>query len=168
MKMLRFIAMAILFFLTINPAHARHRHAPQILKQPCFLFCENTPSFTSPFVQPAVPVQRFSRRHRSHVTYHEPRHREAHIGGRPRAWCGWWMRQHLGVSDPAGNSARWWAHYGSNAGGPAIGVLVVWAHHVGQITGQLGSMWIVKSGNDGHTVRERPRSLSRVIAYRQP
>jgi len=87
---------------------------------------------------------------------------------RPRAWCGWFMRQHLGVADRRGNLARWWASYGSNAGGPAIGALVVWAHHVGKIVGQSPKGWIVLSGNDGHVVRERPRSLRGAIAFRWP
>ena len=93
---------------------------------------------------------------------------------RPRAWCGWWMRRHLGVANPAGNLARWWAHYGRPAAGPAEGVIVVWAHgprsgHVGIITGRTAKgQWIVKSGNDGHAVRERPRSVAGAIAFRWP
>lgn len=87
---------------------------------------------------------------------------------RPRAWCGWWMRRYLGVSDRAGNRARWWAGFGTNAHGPAIGALVVWRHHVGIITGRGGAGWIVKSGNDGNAVRERERSLRGAIAFRWP
>lgn len=96
------------------------------------------------------------------------------LGPRPRAWCGWWMRQHLGVANPAGNLARWWAGYGTNAGGPAVGVIVVWARrgrsgHVGIITAQTGNgQWVVKSGNDGRAVRERARSMAGAIAYRWP
>ena len=49
-----------------------------------------------------------------------PRH--AHLGGRPRAWCGRYMRQQVGGDPgPQYNLARSWAHYGSNAGGPSIG-----------------------------------------------
>lgn len=87
---------------------------------------------------------------------------------RPRAWCGWWMRHELGVADRGGNRARWWAHYGVRAAGPAVGVLVVWPHHVGRIVGQSETGWVVKSGNDGHAVRERERSLRGVIAFRWP
>jgi hypothetical protein len=43
----------------------------------------------------------------------------------------------------------------------------VWRHHVGIITGREGSGWIIKSGNDGHTVRERVRSISGAIAFRR-
>ena len=87
---------------------------------------------------------------------------------RPQAWCGWWMRHHLGVADTAGNLARWWAHYGSRSNGPAVGVLVVWRHHVAQITGRTAQGWLMISGNDGHAVRERERSLRGAIAFRWP
>lgn len=87
---------------------------------------------------------------------------------RPSAWCGWWLRQHLGVADRLYNLARAWARYGQPAHGPGEGVIVVWRHHVGIITGRADGQWIVKSGNDGHAVRERPRSLAGVIAFRQP
>ena len=62
--------------------------------------------------------------------------------------------------------ARNWASVGSNAGRPGIGVVVVWRHHVGIITGRAGSKWVIKSGNDGHAVRERPRSIAGAIAFR--
>lgn len=78
------------------------------------------------------------------------------------------MRQEVG-SDPGPdyNLARNWARWGSNAGGPRVGVIVVWAHHVGKIIGQAANgMWIVRSGNDGHAVRERPRSVAGAIAFR--
>jgi hypothetical protein len=39
---------------------------------------------------------------------------------KPRAWCGWWMRKHLGVANPAGNLARWWAGFGRPAHGPRM------------------------------------------------
>jgi len=83
------------------------------------------------------------------------------------------MRKHLGVANPAGNLARWWAGYGTRANGPAVGVIVVWARgrrsgHVGIITGRNERGWIVKSGNDGHAVRERVRSVANAIAFRWP
>jgi hypothetical protein len=89
-------------------------------------------------------------------------------GGRPRAWCGWYARGLVG-SDPgvAYNLARNWAHWG-RAASPGPGVIVVWSHHVGMITGQApNGQWIVKSGNDGGGVaRERVRSISGAIAFR--
>jgi len=92
--------------------------------------------------------------------------RAARAGGRPSAWCGWWLGNHLGMSKRNLWLARNWASVGSNAGGPGVGVVVVWRHHVGIITGRAGGKWIVKSGNDGHAVRERPRSLAGAIAFR--
>jgi hypothetical protein len=87
---------------------------------------------------------------------------------RPARWCGWQMRQWFGVADRAYNLARQWAHYGRPAGGPAVGAIVVYPHHVGIITGRSENGWIVKSGNDGHAVRERARSLRGAIAFRWP
>jgi hypothetical protein len=86
---------------------------------------------------------------------------------RPRAWCGWWLRHQVG-RDPgaAFDRARTWAQWGHPAP-PGPGVVVVWPHHVGLITGQAAAgRWMVRSGNDGHAVRERPRSLAGAIALR--
>jgi hypothetical protein len=87
--------------------------------------------------------------------------------GRPSAWCGWYLGQLLGMPARHLWLARNWAKVGSHAGGPGVGVVVVWAHHVGIITGRHGSQWVVKSGNDGRRVRERPRSVARAIAFRR-
>ena len=52
--------------------------------------------------------------------------------------------------------------------GPGIGVVVVWPHHVGIITGQApNGEWLVHSGNDGGAVRTRARSLRGAIAFRR-
>jgi hypothetical protein len=100
----------------------------------------------------------------SHVAYSSGEHVS---GGRPRAWCGWYMRgQVAGDPGPTYNLARSWAHYGANAGGPRVGAIVVWSHHVGKIVGEENGQWIVQSGNDGHAVRTRPRSLAGAIAFR--
>jgi hypothetical protein len=88
--------------------------------------------------------------------------------GRPAAWCGWWLGQHLGVPYRHLWVARNWAKIGSDAGGPRVGAIVVWAHHVGIITGRQGNQWVVKSGNDGGRVRERARSVAGAIAFRNP
>jgi hypothetical protein len=86
---------------------------------------------------------------------------------RPHAWCGWWLRQQLGVRDANYNLARNWARYGSRAAGPGIGVVVVWRHHVGRIVGSCsGYNCLVQSGNDGHAVRTRMRSVAGAIAFR--
>ena len=85
---------------------------------------------------------------------------------RPVAWCGWEMRRLVGVDPgPSFNLARNWAHWGRP--GPAgIGAVVVWPHHVGKIVGQQNGEWIVESGNDGHALRTRPRSIAGAIAIR--
>lgn len=86
---------------------------------------------------------------------------------RPTRWCGWWLRQQLGVPDRAYNKASRWARFGTRAHGPAPGVIAVWPHHVGLVTGVPGpGRIILKSGNDGHAVRERERSTRGVIAWR--
>jgi hypothetical protein len=86
--------------------------------------------------------------------------------GAPRAWCGFWLARHLGIGDRSLWLARNWAGVGRSAGGPRVGAIVVWRHHVGMITGQAGGKWVVKSGNDGRAVRERPRSIAGAIAFR--
>ena len=77
------------------------------------------------------------------------------------------MRSQVGGDPgPTYNLARSWAHYGADAGGPAVGAIVVWRHHVGKIVAHENGQWIVQSGNDGHAVRTRPRSLAGAIAFR--
>jgi hypothetical protein len=102
-----------------------------------------------------------------HQAYEHSNYGHSRSGGRPAAWCGWYMRGQVGADPgPQYNLARSWAHYGSNAGGPSVGAIVVWSHHVGKIVGQENGQWIVESGNDGHAVRARPRSLAGAIAFR--
>ncbi|HEV3161752.1 MAG TPA: hypothetical protein VGZ89_17465 [Xanthobacteraceae bacterium] len=85
---------------------------------------------------------------------------------RPAAWCGWEMRHLVGADPgPSFNLARNWTRWGRP--GPAgIGAVVVWPHHVGKIVGQQNGEWIIESGNDGHALRARPRSIAGAIAIR--
>jgi len=84
------------------------------------------------------------------------------VGARPARWCGWWMRTQKG-GGPELNLARNWTHWGRPSG-TEVGAVVVWPHHVGMITGRAASgQWIVKSGNDGGQVRERPRSVAGAV-----
>jgi hypothetical protein len=84
------------------------------------------------------------------------------VGPRPARWCGWWLRTQLG-GGPELNLARNWKSWGRPSG-PRVGAVVVWSSHVGIITGRTASgQWIVKSGNDGGRVRERPRSVSGAV-----
>jgi hypothetical protein len=108
-----------------------------------------------------------------HSTAFGPRWTEntAHItvgGSRPRAWCGWFMRQIKGVADASYNLARNWTHWGS-ASDAHPGAVAVWAHHVGEVAnGQCPAGAIMlHSGNDGHTVRTRCVSLRGVLAFRE-
>jgi hypothetical protein len=104
-------------------------------------------------------------RHRYHNRHISLRH--SHMG-RPAAWCGWYMRTQVGGDPgPEYNLARAWSHYGVSTGGPTVGAIVVWRHHVGKIVGQENGQWIVQSGNDGRAVRARARSLAGAIAFRQ-
>jgi hypothetical protein len=100
--------------------------------------------------------------HASH-TRHVSSARYAHgSSGRPARWCGWWMRTQKG-GGPELNLAANWKYWGRPTG-PRVGAVVVWSHHVGEITGQTADgQWIVRSGNDGGQVRERPRSVAGAV-----
>lgn len=130
------------------------------------LLLVSTPALAKKHHKP--PFQASTSRHYHHAYYRGARYRYhvSRIGlGRPRAWCGWYMRTLKG-GGPEYNLARNWAHYG-HATGPHIGVVVVWSHHVGIIVGGSPGSWVIKSGNDGHAVRERVRSVSGAIAFRE-
>ena len=78
---------------------------------------------------------------------------------RPGKWCGWWLRQELGVQDPRYNLARSWYKWGTPTQ-PTIGAVVVWSHHVGLIVGQNAKgQWLIRSGNDGGRVKTRVWNL---------
>jgi hypothetical protein len=78
---------------------------------------------------------------------------------KPSKWCGWYMRQQRG-GGPEFNVAANWRRYGK-PGKPQVGAVVVWDHHVGEITGRTAQgQWIVRSGNDGGRIRERVRSIT--------
>lgn len=97
-----------------------------------------------------------------------PAQARGHHRGHGAPWCGLWMMGATGKTDRGLALARNWAREGSNAGGPGIGVIAVWPHHVGRIDGQGPSGgWIVTSGNDGGRVRTRELSLAGVIAFRR-
>lgn len=99
-------------------------------------------------------------------SYSTSMHLGGGVGPRPAAWCGWAMRQMVGGDPgPSYNLARNWAHWGRS--GPAgIGAIVVWPHHVGKIVGQQNGEWVIESGNDGHALRTRARSIAGAIAIR--
>ncbi|MCW2317966.1 hypothetical protein M2322_003531 [Rhodoblastus acidophilus] len=91
---------------------------------------------------------------------------QASYGPRPAAWCGWFMTRLTGLHDRALWLARNWAHVGEpSAARP--GAVVVWPHHVGRVEAVSGGRILVLSGNDGHRVRTRWRSMRGVIAFRR-
>lgn len=109
--------------------------------------------------------QRYATRTRAERVYAsaESAPRSSSIGGRPRAWCGWWMRTQRG-GGPEFNLAANWRRYGSPASGPQVGAVVVWPHHVGEIVGRAANgQWLVRSGNDGGAVRTRARSVAGAV-----
>lgn len=64
------------------------------------------------------------------------------------------------------NRAIEWAGVGRPTTAHA-GAIVVWPHHVGKIVSVTSSdRAIVLSGNDGHRVRTRERSLRGAVAFR--
>ena len=91
----------------------------------------------------------------------------SHHQGHGVPWCGIYMMEKTGIHGPGNLAmAREWAHIGSPAS-PGPGVIVVWPHHVGMITGRQGDQWTVESGNDGGRVRNRARSIAGAIAFRR-
>jgi hypothetical protein len=137
-------------------AHRRHHHV------------RLSPSHhdeSSGYVQFASRIGPRTRRHDIRDSSYR---RRGFVGSpRPIAWCGWWLGQYLGMPDRKLWLSRNWADIGHNAGRPDLGVVVVWRHHVGIITGRSGDAWIVKSGNDAGQVRERVRSVRTAIAFRR-
>ncbi len=128
----------------------------------------------------AKPAQASHHKHHRHYAHHHYRHYARHHrqhndsvsipvayhDGRPSAWCGWYMRQIMHVADAAYNLAANWAHWGRPTE-PHVGAVVVWQHHVGRIVGGSPGHWAVNSGNDGHAVKTRVRSVARAIAFRE-
>lgn len=123
----------------------------------------------------AVKVEAHRRHHYAHYNYNQNYNHlvayahESFNDPRPGAWCGWWMRRHLGYMDKALNLARNWVRVGSPAYGPAPGVVGVMPHHVFQVVSVVAPGKVLAvSGNDGHAVRTRVRSTHNVIAWRNP
>ncbi|MEZ5827168.1 MAG: hypothetical protein R3D30_12945 [Hyphomicrobiales bacterium] len=113
---------------------------------------------------PLAPAEAFPSPFESDASKPARAAKPAHVnvGPRPARWCGWWMRTQKG-GGPELNLARNWASWGRPSG-PRVGAVVVWPHHVGMITGRTSDgQWIVKSGNDGGQVRERPRNVSGAV-----
>ena len=70
-----------------------------------------------------------------------------HTNARPRAWCGWFVRQQKGVSDPKFNLAHNWMQWG-RASFPHVGAVgVMKRRHVGIVVGTCTGGVLLKSGN---------------------
>jgi hypothetical protein len=148
MKLTTLTAATAALFVFVQSAEAREHH--HHYRHHGVVAQQTEMPFASPFGFGAAGVQQSA----------------ARIGGRPSAWCGWEMRQLVGADPgPSYNLARNWTRWGRS--GPAgVGAVVVWAHHVGKIVGGSEGHWIIESGNDGHAVRTRERSIAGVIAVR--
>ena len=109
---------------------------------------------------PAEPARRAQPARANREDYSSSSEGSHSVGARPGKWCGWYLRTQKGGGPElklAANRARW----GSAASGPHVGAVVVWPHHVGEITGQASNgQWVVRSGNDGGRVRERAQSVA--------
>src|SRR3569623_2557721 len=121
--MLRLICVAVLLFVAA-PAFAKGKHHQRGV---------HSTSVTTKHIQAKRHVKK--RVHRTkYARVSGPRQ---HLRGdpRPRAWCGWWLRQQMGVADRSYNLARKWAQIGTPADGHAACLLAVWSQHVGIVTG---------------------------------
>jgi hypothetical protein len=164
--MRRVVAVSALLFAFATSAEARthHHHYRHYAYRH---YQQHTQGFGDPSFAFGNGFSSFANSGYERSAYEHTNYGRSRSGGRTAAWCGWYMRSQVGADPgPQYNLARSWAHYGSNAGGPSVGTIVVWRHHVGKIVGQENGQWIVESGNDGHAVRARPRSLAGAIAFR--
>lgn len=146
-----------LVFLSLSRARRARRPARTFVG---LLLPQKSNQETGHHVQSASRCFFIGHHARGQALYRHIHHASA--GGRPARWCGWWMRTQKG-GGPEMNLARNWTRWGRPSG-PRVGAVVVWPHHVGMITGQTADgRWIVRSGNDGRRVRERPRSVAGAV-----
>jgi hypothetical protein len=144
--------------------HHHHRLAPRNVAGPRLGWTPGDPLAWQS--QPALTPSAFGSTAPRFAAYPQRTADRGRGNGRPAAWCGWEMRRLVdGDPGPSFNLARNWVHWGRS--GPAgVGAVVVWPHHVGKIVGQNNGMWVIESGNDGHALRTRPRSIAGAIAVR--
>lgn len=140
-----------------------------------FAYLQNDRPHANKVVKKKVAHRQGQQRHvrRSQPVPQQVVHAGSHNAGpRPGRWCGWYMRtRHGGGAEY--NLARNWAKRGVSAGGPQVGAIVVWRHHVGEIVGRnANGQWLVLSGNTGigkgraRGVSTKARSLAGAIAFR--
>lgn len=159
------IAIAVAFFCVFGSVSAQaRRHPPRYYQTQSVFQCGFFSMCNGPLVRNISPMGV-----RVDVTM------SSNVGRRPRAWCGWYMQRETGITSRGTglnlNRAREWARVGRPTA-PHVGAIVVWARgrrgggHVGRIVGGHPGAWVVRSGNDGHRVRERVRSVQSAIAVR--
>jgi hypothetical protein len=159
MKVATFSVVVASVFLFAQSAQARENHRHHVIRQ------ANSHHYTHHYGHRYFARIEADHSERNYV-YSEQTAYGGGLGNRPRAWCGWQMRQLVGSDPgPSFNLARNWTRWG-HPGPAGVGAVVVWSHHVGKIVGQEGGQWIIQSGNDGRTVRTRPRSIVGAIAIR--
>ena len=106
-------------------------------------------------------------KHHAHRFVPDANGNQVRPAGCPSAWCGCWLMRHLGMSDKRLWRAIEWAHLFPRTHAH-VGAVAVWRHHVGEIVGGSPGHWIILSGNDGHRVRRRERSVRGVVAFVNP
>jgi hypothetical protein len=141
-------------------------HFPLGLITLAFCLIPLTPAAACPHSHDLQPCASIGAEHRAHGVRAARSARTASHDGRPRRWCGWYLRQRKGIADRRLNLAHNWSRWGSPTQ-PRTGAVVVWRSHVGEIVSyQGGCTAVVHSGNDGGAVRTRERNICNAIAFR--
>jgi hypothetical protein len=162
------LALASILVIPVQ-AQARHRHHGRHLQhqrlapsaQPAdHVHCDDRFLWTCDVRGPSRSVHSPQASHTIAVTRDRPRDCYG------IAWCGCWLRHYFGLADRALNLAINWARMGVAATADSANV-VVWRHHVGRLLAHRAGMILVQSGNDGHAVRTRWRTLRGVVALRR-
>jgi hypothetical protein len=133
-----------------------------------FAFCliSFTPATACPQSHDLQPCTSIGAEHRAHGVRAARSAHTTGYDGRPRRWCGWYLRQRKGIADRRFNLAHNWSRWGSPTQ-PRAGAVVVWRSHVGEIVSyQGGCTAVVHSGNDDGAVRTRERNICNAIAFR--
>lgn len=106
-------------------------------------------------------------RHYMNIRYDGPVHARGSNVAAARArglpWCGAFAADYFGLPRNYHGLNLWQAREWRGVGHPSsphIGAIAVWPHHVGIIVAGGPGHWVIESGNDGHAVRRRERSIA--------
>lgn len=180
---MRLLITAILAFLFVGPVQAREAHYGNhhYLSHSKYAQRYNTKyshgisnhirfrrnAKTTYYVHRLANASYHQRKYKIHSRVYHRSNRVVYRDGRPRAWCGWAMRQWFGVTNTAFNLAANWVHYGRPTY-PHEGAVVVWRHHVGYIVGPCNNgRCVVKSGNYNNRVAVVSMNVRNAIAFRE-